>query len=289
MSKILVIGDVVEDVIVIPESKIKPNTDTKSIIHKSMGGQAANVASWLSYLGVSTKFVGCVGLSDLKKLEEELAQHGIETILQSSTKPTGSLVVLVEGQTRSMLTDRGANLDLDLSRIELSGFSIVYLSGYSLLGQNFEKLSAFAASVKTSGALFVIDPGSYGFIQDHGVEEFKKLLELADIVFPNLEEEQLLGLAQRVPLTVITRGDAGAVAVWSDGQKLETAGKSVASKDPTGAGDAFCAGFLARLISESGFQELTLQVVQKALESGIEVGSKAVQIVGAKPHANSRA
>lgn len=289
MSKILVIGDVVEDVIVIPESKIKPNTDTKSIIHKSMGGQAANVASWLSYLGVSTKFVGCVGLSDLKKLEEELAQHGIETFLQSSTKPTGSLVVLVEGQTRSMLTDRGANLDLDLSRIELSGFSIVYLSGYSLLGQNFEKLSAFAASVKTSGALFVIDPGSYGFIQDHGVEEFKKLLELADIVFPNLEEEQLLGLAQRVPLTVITRGDAGAVAVWSDGQKLETAGKSVASKDPTGAGDAFCAGFLARLISESGFQELTLEVVQKALESGIEVGSKAVQIVGAKPHANSRA
>ncbi|MSZ20211.1 MAG: sugar kinase, partial [Actinobacteria bacterium] len=54
VSKILVIGDVIEDVIVIPKSEIRPNTDTESSIHKSTGGQAANVASWLSYLGIAT-------------------------------------------------------------------------------------------------------------------------------------------------------------------------------------------------------------------------------------------
>ena len=100
MSKILVIGDVIEDVIVIPESEIRPNTDTNSAIHKSMGGQAANVASWLAFLGVQTRFVGCVGLSDARKLAAEIEQIGIEPALQSSTKPTGSLVVYLFAQSQ---------------------------------------------------------------------------------------------------------------------------------------------------------------------------------------------
>lgn len=283
MSKILVIGDVIEDVIVIPESEIRPNTDTNAQIHKSMGGQAANVASWLSYLGVQTRFVGCVGLADIKKLDSELSQHGIETALQSSTKATGSLVVLVQGDNRSMLTDRGANLDLDLSSIDPTGFAVVYLSGYSLLGKDLEELKQFATKVRSKGALLAIDPGSYGFIQDHGVEEFRKLMLLADLVFPNLEEEQLLGLSGKVPLTVITAGSNGASATWQDGKTLAVAGKSVELSDPTGAGDAFCAGFLARLVAEPGFSDLDPDAVQKALDSGVESGSRAVQLLGARP------
>lgn len=289
MSKILVIGDVIEDIIVIPESDIRPNTDTKSSIHKSVGGQAANVASWLAYLGVSTSFVGCVGMTDLKILSGQLSQHGLDAKLQSSFKPTGSLVVLVQGESRSMLTDRGANLDLNLSELDTAGYSIVYLSGYSLLGRSYEELSSFANSVKASGALFAIDPGSYGFIKDHGVEGFQKLLSLADLVFPNEEEEALLQLSGRVPITVVTRGSAGATAIWATGEKLEVEGKAVALTDPTGAGDAFCAGFLARLGSEPSFEALSPDSVQKALESGVEVGSKAVQIIGAKPSTNTPA
>ncbi|CAB4631628.1 unannotated protein [freshwater metagenome] len=283
MSKILVIGDVIEDVIVIPSSEIRPNTDTESTIHKSTGGQAANVASWLSYLGIATSFVGCVGLTDLKRLSDQLSQHGVETKLQTSLKPTGSLVVLVQGESRSMLTDRGANLDLKLSDIDSNGFSVVYLSGYSLLGRSFEELAAFAVSVKSSGALLAIDPGSYGFIKDHGVAGFRKLLMLADLVFPNEEEEELLKLSTHVPLALVTRGSFGAKAIWAAGAALEVPGKSAALTDPTGAGDAFCAGFLARLLGDPSFQKLSSEAVQKALESGVEAGSRAVQLVGASP------
>ena len=287
MSKILVIGDVIEDVIVIPESEIRPNTDTKSAIHKSMGGQAANVASWLAFFGVQTRFVGCVGLTDVRKLEAELDQIGIEAALQSSAKPTGSLVVLVQGASRSMLTDRGANLDLNLRAIDPTGFAAVYLSGYSLFGRTLNEIKDFSARVRQAGAILAIDPGSFGFIEDHGLEAFKELISEADLIFPNLEEDQLLGLSGVVALNVVTKGEGGAEAHWSSGQSAEVAGLETESIDPTGAGDAFCAGFLASLVASEHFQDLGPEPVQKALKSGVEAGSKAVQLVGARPSFNS--
>jgi len=287
VSKILVIGDVIEDVIVIPESEIRPNTDTNAAIHKSMGGQAANVASWLAFLGVQTRFVGCVGLSDVRKLAAELEQYGIEAALQSSAKPTGSLVVLVQGASRSMLTDRGANLDLNLRSIDPTGFAAVYLSGYSLFGRALGEIKDFAARVKQAGALLAIDPGSYGYITDHGLEDFKELISEADLIFPNLEEDQLLGLSGVVALNVVTKGQSGAEAHWASGQSVEVAGLATESIDPTGAGDAFCAGFLASLVAGEGFEHLAPEMVQMALKSGVEAGSKAVQLVGARPSFNS--
>jgi sugar/nucleoside kinase (ribokinase family) len=287
LTKILVIGDVIEDVIVIPKSEIRPNTDTNSAIHKSMGGQAANVASWLSFLGAQARFVGCVGLTDVKKLAAELEQSSIEADLQSSTKPTGSLVVLVQGDSRSMLTDRSANLDLNLRAIDPTGFAAVYLSGYSLFGRTLGEIKDFAERVRQAGALLAIDPGSYGYIKDHGLEQFRQLISEADLIFPNLEEDQLLGLSGVVALNVVTKGQNGAEAYWASGQSLDVAGLPTQSIDPTGAGDAFCAGFLASLVAGEGFQVLAPEKVQMALKSGVEAGSKAVQLVGARPSFNS--
>jgi sugar/nucleoside kinase (ribokinase family) len=283
VNKILVIGDVIEDLIVIPDETIRPNTDTKAQIQKSMGGQAANVAAWVSHKGAAVSFVGCVGGADVGKLEQDLKSQGIQSQLQTSTKPTGSLVVLVDGQTRSMLTDRGANQDLDLEKVDPTGFGVVYVSGYSLLGRSFEDVSKFASKVKAAGALLAIDPGSYGFIKDHGVDSFRELISLADIAFPNQEEQDLLELSGTVRLNVVTSGHLGAKAYTSDGKFIEVA--SIGSKlvDPTGAGDAFCGGFLAQLVQEPGFQELPAEAVASALRAGSEAGSEAVAIMGARP------
>ena len=283
MSKILVIGDVIEDLIVIPEETIRPNTDTKAQIQKSMGGQAANVAAWVSHNGAAATFIGCVGSADVLKLEQELKAQGITSQLQTSNKPTGSLVVLVDGQNRSMLTDRGANQDLDLAKIDPSGFGVVYVSGYSLLGRPLSEVSLFAGKVKAAGALLAIDPGSYGFINDHGVESFRELISLADIAFPNQEEQDLLELSGKVRLNVVTNGHLGANAYTSEGKLIEVT--SIGSKlvDPTGAGDAFCGGFLAQLVQEPGFQGLSSEAVASALRAGAEAGSEAVAIMGARP------
>jgi sugar/nucleoside kinase (ribokinase family) len=283
VNKILVIGDVIEDLIVIPEETIRANTDTKAQIQKSMGGQAANVASWVSHKGAVVSFVSCVGGADVAKIEQDLKSQGIDCNLQTSSKPTGSLVVLVDGQSRSMLTDRGANQDLDLAKVDPTGFGVVYVSGYSLLGRSFEEVSDFANKVKAAGALLVIDPGSYGFIKDHGVENFQKLIGLADIAFPNQEEQDLLGLSGKVRLNVVTSGHLGAKAFKSDGEVIEVASIDSKLVDPTGAGDAFCGGFLAQLVQEPRFQELSSEVVANALRAGAEAGSQAVAIMGARP------
>ena len=119
------------------------------------------------------------------------------------------------------------------------------------------------------------------------MEQFRKLISEADLVFPNLEEDQLLGLSGNIKLNVVTKGNNGAEAIWADGKSVQVQGIATESKDPTGAGDAFCAGFLARLVAEPGFQELRVESVQLALESGVETGSKAVQLVGARPSFNS--
>jgi sugar/nucleoside kinase (ribokinase family) len=283
VNKILVIGDVIEDLIVIPEESIRPNTDTKAQIQKSMGGQAANVAAWVSHFGGAVSFVGCVGSSDVVKLEQDLKSQGIQSQLQSSSKPTGSLVVLVDGQSRSMLTDRGANQDLDLAMIDPTGFGVVYVSGYSLLGQSLEQVSSFSKKVKAAGSLLAIDPGSYGFINDHGVESFRELISLADISFPNQEEQDLLELSGKVRLNVVTSGHLGAKAYKGDGELIEVASIGAKLVDPTGAGDAFCGGFLAQLVDEPDFHELSSEAVAKALRAGAEAGSKAVSIMGARP------
>ena len=283
MNKILVIGDVIEDLIVIPEESIRPNTDTKAQIQKSMGGQAANVAAWVARNDAPVSFVGCVGSADVVKLEQELTAQGIKSSLQSSSKPTGSLVVLVDGQSRSMLTDRGANQDLDLDKVDPTGFGVVYVSGYSLLGRSLEQVSLFANKVKAAGALLAIDPGSYGFINDHGVASFRGLISLADIAFPNQEEQYLLELSGQVRLNVVTSGHLGAKAYKSDGGLIEVASIGSNLVDPTGAGDAFCGGFLAQLVQEPGFQELSAEAVANALRAGAEAGSQAVAIMGARP------
>jgi sugar/nucleoside kinase (ribokinase family) len=107
------------------------------------------------------------------------------------------------------------------------------------------------------------------------------------LIFPNLEEDQLLGLSGVVALNVVTKGQNGAEAHWASGQSVEVAGLPTQSMDPTGAGDAFCAGFLACLVAGEGFQDLAAGLVQMALKSGVEAGSKAVQLVGARPSFNS--
>lgn len=52
-----------------------------------------------------------------------------------------------------------------------------------------------------------------------------------------------LGLARRVSMVVVKRGRAGAMAMRK-GARWEQAGFRVEVADPTGAGDAFSAGFL---------------------------------------------
>jgi sugar/nucleoside kinase (ribokinase family) len=282
--KLLVIGDVIDDIIVVPEHAIRPNTDTNARIEKTLGGSAANVAAWAASGGASVQFIGCVGRDDLARNESNFATAGVSAHLQVSDRATGSIVVLVDGDSRSMLTDRGANQDLNLDAIEaeLADAKVVYLSGYALLGKSVESVLGLIERAHGYGALVAVDPGSTGYIEDYGVERYRELLKHVDVCFPNLEEAELLRLEGQLPLLVITDGERGATAQLGDGEELRASGLTVDSVDPTGAGDAFCGAFLAEF-AELGAGLNDSAAIQRALDAGIVAGAKAVTTLGARP------
>lgn len=86
------------------------------------------------------------------------------------------------------------------------------------------------------------------------------------------------GVARRLTVlagrVVVKRGAAGAVSAGPDGT-VEAPGVPVTAVDPTGAGDAFAAGFLAAWLSGAD--------PAAALRAGTEWGARAATTLGARP------
>ena len=278
MERVLVIGDVIDDIIVVPEGQVRANTDTNAQITQTLGGSASNMASWASHEGAEVTFIGCVGSSDKDRVTKEFESFGVHTQLQTSeTLKTGSLVVLVEGASRSMLTDRGANKELSLEELTidyLSDFSYVYLSGYTLFGRSEAEIKNFIFRVQDAGALLAIDPGSSGYIKDFGVEEFKACVDGVDIFLPNEEEFELLS-SEPSHITIVTKGSNG-VDLYVEGIKTNSfEAEKVTAIDPTGAGDAFAGSLIANL--SKGVE------LHSAIENATKTAAKAVTTIGARP------
>jgi len=290
--RIVVFGDVIDDIIVTPNGSIRPDTDTPSNIVRRGGGSAANTATWLAHLGVPVDFVGRVGVLDLERHSRVLREAAVRPMLAADhVLPTGTIVILVDGDTRSMLTERGANAALDPDSVSdaiLDGASALHFTGYSLFDRTdtagFSKLIKRARS---RGVHVSVDPGSAGFIADFGSARFLDAIAGADMLFPNLDEgRQLTGfddprevatrLAKKFPVVALTMGAAG-IIVASRGEVIELGVEQARTVDPTGAGDAFCAGFLSEWIVSRD--------PRAAAQAGSRLASRAVTVVGGRPTA----
>jgi sugar/nucleoside kinase (ribokinase family) len=277
VERVLVIGDVIDDIIVVPEGQVRVNTDTNALITQTLGGSAGNMASWASAEGAEVTFIGCVGVNDKERVAKEFESFGVHTELQTSSLPTGSLVVLVEGASRSMLTDRGANKELSLEDLTidyLSDFSYVFLSGYTLFGRSEAEIKNFIFRVQDAGALLAIDPGSTGYIKDFGIEEFKAAINGVDILLPNEEEFELLA-TEGSHITIVTKGSDG-VDLYIQGIKTNSFDAvEVQAVDPTGAGDAFAGSLIANLAKG--------EELGSAITIAIKTSAQAVTSIGARP------
>ena len=75
-------------------------------------------------------------------------------------------------------------------------------------------------------------------------------------------------------LTVITRGDKGAIAIENNNVIECSAKKNLKIVDLTGAGDLFAGGFLDGYVKGKS--------VKESLEKGTEMSSKIIQVIGAR-------
>ena len=276
MKKVVVIGDVIEDVIVIAGSQTKVNTDNRSQIHKTAGGSGANFAVWLASLGVPTELVARVGQKDKSSLEHYFESSHVTPKLQADQElETGKIVVVVEANNRTFYTDRAANTNLDVSETDFSDAALLYLSGYSVVTLGKDETQKLIGQAKSDKQLVAVDPGSTSFIQEFGVSEFLAAISGSDIVFPNLEEFELLSkvadLADLFAEVVITKGESGAELLG----KASVLAQPVEIVDPTGAGDAFAAKYIAERLSGTA--------AEQALELANIFASLAVTKPGGQP------
>lgn len=279
-SHVLVVGDVIDDIVVVPAGAIRVDTDTVSSIRQVPGGSAANTAAWLGSLGVDVALAACVGQDDLTRCTVELASHGVAPLLTTSTKPTGAIVVLVEGDNRSMLTSRGANADLDLNAITRFDRHL-HITGHTLAAADPAAFQSLIARAVAAGSTVSACPGSSAYVDDLGAETFLAAIAGATVLIASIGEGRALtgladvaevasALADLYPTVVLTLGGQG---VLVDGVHVPAI--SASSVDPTGAGDAFTAGFLSEWLRTSD--------AAAAVIRGTEVAATAVARVGGRP------
>jgi sugar/nucleoside kinase (ribokinase family) len=244
---ILVVGDVMDDLVVRPLGPIVARSDTPAEMERHPGGSGANTAAWLGHLGAPVRFAGRVGLADLRRHASALERFGVEARLVGDPRAsTGRIVVLTHD--RSMFTERGANLALsaeDLPDALLDGVAHIHVSGYSLIEE--APRSAVLGLVARAGLPWSVDPASAAFVRD---TDFVRWTAGAAVCFPNEDEAEVLGdgLLDVYEVVALKRGSRGARVLRRGAPPVDVPAAPVEAIDPTGAGDAFAAGYLAALL-----------------------------------------
>ncbi len=137
MTRILVVGDVVDDLVVRPLTEVTAASDTTAEIRRTDGGSAANVAAWLGHLGADVRFVGRAGTDGAQRHAAALAAYGVDARVSADPDlPTATLVATLDPSgDRTMYVDRAANERLcaaDLPDDVLDGVGWLHVTGYSL-------------------------------------------------------------------------------------------------------------------------------------------------------------
>ncbi|MDR7443303.1 MAG: carbohydrate kinase family protein [Armatimonadota bacterium] len=242
-------------------------------IELQSGGLAHTTAITLAKLGVPTAAVGRVGADVFGGyLIERLRHHGVEPhVVEDPAIGTSITVVAVApGGERSFLHFVGANARLvpeDVPDHLLSAARILHLGGYFVLpGMDGPPAARLLARARAHGCRTSLDVAWDA--RGRWMEDLAPCLAHLDVLFANQDEvAQLAGTRdpQRAAAALRERG-VGVVAVkLGERGAYVDAGSwqgwvpafDVPVVDTTGAGDAFCGGFLAAWLRGWSWEEVT--------------------------------
>jgi sugar/nucleoside kinase (ribokinase family) len=221
-------------------------------------------------------------------IREDLRGIGVDTqlvALSEREQTSQTMILLCRGEDRRFVHTFGANRDFrasDVTDEALSGARILYVGGYLVLpGLAPEELGRLFAACRRRGIRTLLDvviPTGYRY-----GGELEPVLPHTDYFLPNDDEGQFL-TGERDPrrqaealrrlgaaTVVVTLGGGGVLFASEEG--VWTAGHYPAQViDQTGAGDAFCAGFITGI--SRGFS------LAESVRYGSALGASCVQSIG---------
>jgi len=159
---------------------------------------------------------------------------------------------------------------------------VLFLEGY--LWDEGEPKKAFEKAIN-NGNKIAMSLSDLFCVERHKPHFLDLVKNKLDITFANEQEimslidvkkfDEVINFAKEInKLIVITRGDKGAVAINKNEIVECSAKNNLKIEDLTGAGDLFAGGFLHGLINNKSTKE--------SLETGTEMSSKVIQIIGAR-------
>jgi ribokinase len=236
---------------------------------ESCGGSAANTIVGLARLGCKVGFIGKVANDREGKLQIDcFTNEGVETtgIIQAKHGKSGSVLGFVDKKgARALYINPGVNDAIEPREINYGYVSETKFLHYS----SFVGEKSLRTQKKLLGALrndvkISFDPGSV--YAQKGFAAIEPIIRSSYAFMPNAVELELLTgetdtrrgadlmIDAGVKIVAVKLGDKGCYV--TDGQeRLRIEPFKVTVVDTTGAGDAFCAGFLYGLIHERSLFE----------------------------------
>jgi len=306
MMKVLVCGIALIDLIAADLPKIASPSEVVFCpqgIELHLGGHALNVSQNLIKVGMSPQdilVIAPVGTDTFGNfIKEELSKLKVNHDLQFIEVLTSKdLILVVKDEDRRYHVDVGANLYLQddkiLNVINTQTFECLYLGGAGLLGDLDGKISTLFKTSREKGMLNVLD-----IVTPHEKEwnfilpclEHVDIFHCNDIEARNITSEIDPEAAIRklhetgCKIVILTRGADGVMACLEDGTVLTQDAFQVGVVDPTGAGDAFCAGLMHEILHHS-FQDLTIDQWKNVFMHASAVAASCLTGIGTSSGVN---
>jgi ribokinase len=236
---------------------------------EACGGSAANTAVGLARLGCKVGFIGKVGCDregDL--LIQDFCSEGVNTagVVRSEQGKSGSVLGFVDKKgARALYIDSGVNDTIAFEEVKVryaSQAQFLHLTSFvgekSLQAQK-KLLDAIPDSVKVS-----FDPGV--LYARKGFANLEPIIRKTYVLMPNAIELAFLTgeinyrksadiiVGRGVKIVAVKLGGDGCYVTDGRERHLIEA-LNVKGVDTTGAGDAFCAGFLYGLLNDKSLHE----------------------------------
>jgi sugar/nucleoside kinase (ribokinase family) len=293
MARIVVVGDLMTDTVAHAALPLARDSDTPATVTMHGGGSGANIAAWLAVDGSEVAFIGRRG-ADIagRNRDMELMGYGVDArLVMDPERPTGTCVVMVTHKgDHTMLSDPGANAALSAEDLPSDAFvpgTHLHMSGYTLLNPGSRPAGQAAlARAEQAQMTISVDGASAAPMERLGAEPFLELTGSATVLIVNAAQARVLTgrddpmqairvLTAWYPHVVVKLGADG--AMYANGRDPVRVPAQPVEKfvDGTGAGDAFCAGFLPPWLDKKPPGE--------ALTSGCRLAARALGLVGARP------